>query len=52
MSWRELVELAPLLGQQMFAGIGDGHFYHAHVVRDSPKRWAALAGRVAVEDLE
>ena len=52
MPWRDLVESAPLLGQQMFAGKGEGHFYYAHVVRDSPKRWAALAERVAAEGLE
>ncbi|MGT2511719.1 hypothetical protein [Cupriavidus basilensis] len=51
MPWRELVESAPMLNMQMLAGKGEGHFYYAHVVRDSPKRWAALARRVAAEGL-
>ncbi|MGT2510820.1 hypothetical protein [Cupriavidus basilensis] len=51
MPWRELVESVPMLERQMLAGKCEGHFYYAHVVRDSPKRWAALAERVAAEGL-
>ena len=51
MPWRELVESAPLLGRQMLAGNGDGYFYFAHVVRDSPRRWASLAELLANEGL-
>ncbi len=51
MPWRELVESAPLLGRQMLAGKGEGHFYYAHVARDSPKRWVTLAEHVAGEGL-
>ncbi|CAG9173454.1 hypothetical protein LMG23992_02457 [Cupriavidus laharis] len=51
MSWAELLASAPLLGAQMAAGKGEGHFYYAHVVKDSPQRWANLAQRLASEGL-
>ncbi|CAJ94290.1 Thioesterase domain-containing protein [Cupriavidus necator] len=49
--WLELVAGAPLLSRQMLAGKGEGHFYYAHVVSDSPRRWAALAERLVAEGL-
>ncbi|MGH1509526.1 hypothetical protein [Ralstonia solanacearum] len=52
MTQAELMEAAPLLGKQFVAGKGEGHFYYAHVVKDSPKRWAALAKQVAAEGLQ
>lgn len=51
MPWRELLESAPMLNMQMLAGKCEGHFYYAHVVRDSPKRWAELAERIAAQGL-
>ncbi|MGN5476894.1 hypothetical protein ACTMU2_07855 [Cupriavidus basilensis] len=51
MSWAELAASAPLLGTQMAAGKGEGHFYYAHVVKDSPQRWESLAQRLAAEGL-
>jgi hypothetical protein len=39
----ELTKVAPTLGEQMNRQQGEGHFYYAHVVADSPARWAALA---------
>ncbi len=51
MPWVELAANAALLGKQMVAGKGEGHFYYAHVVPDSPRRWAALADRLATEGL-
>ncbi len=51
MPWLELAASAPLLGRQMVAGQGEGHFYYAHVMSDSPRRWAALAQRIAESGL-
>ncbi|MCP3022027.1 alpha/beta hydrolase [Cupriavidus basilensis] len=51
MPWAELALAAPLLGKQMISDKGEGHFYYAHVVPDSLRRWAALAQRVAAEGL-
>ncbi|MGL6156400.1 MAG: thioesterase domain-containing protein [Ralstonia mannitolilytica] len=52
MTQTELMEAAPLLGKQFMGGKGEGHFYYAHVVKDSPQRWAALAKLVAAEGLQ
>ncbi|AXV78877.1 MULTISPECIES: thioesterase domain-containing protein [Ralstonia solanacearum species complex] len=52
MTQAELMEAAPQLGKQFVAGKGEGHFYYAHVVKDSPKRWAALAKQVVAEGLQ
>lgn len=49
MSEVELMAAAPTLVQQMLAHKGEGHFYYAHVVRDSPSRWASLAQTIAGE---
>lgn len=51
MSWAELVAMAPILGKQMLDGKGEGHFYYAHAVKDSPRRWESLAKRLASEGL-
>lgn len=51
MPWAELAVAAPLLGKQMIANKGEGHFYYAHVMPDSPRRWTALARRFADEGL-
>lgn len=51
MSWVELVAMAPILGKQMLDGKGEGHFYYAHAVKDSPRRWEGLAKRLALEGL-
>lgn len=40
------------LGMQMINGKGEGHFYYAHVIPDSPRRWAELAKRIKNEGLE
>lgn len=42
----ELLAGVPRLGQDMLANWGEGHFYYGHVVPDSPRRWAELAGRI------
>ncbi|MGQ5522932.1 alpha/beta hydrolase [Chitinimonas sp. PSY-7] len=47
----ELLSGAPTLGLQMNANKGEGHFYYAHTVADSPRRWAELAQRLAAEGL-
>lgn len=47
----ELSKSAPTLGEQMKRQQGEGHFYYAHVVADSPARWAALAKRLYDEGL-
>lgn len=52
MTQTELMEAAPSLGRQFMSGKGEGHFYYAHVVKDSPQRWAALANLVAAEGLQ
>ncbi|WP_454722216.1 MULTISPECIES: hypothetical protein [Cupriavidus] len=48
----DLIAAAPTLGRQMLAGKGEGHFYYAHVVRDSPSRWATLAQAIAREGIQ
>lgn len=48
----ELLASAPLLAKQFVGGKGEGHFYYAHVVKDSPQRWASLAKRIAAEGLK
>ncbi|WP_433847188.1 alpha/beta hydrolase [Acinetobacter proteolyticus] len=52
MSFFDLVKNAPLLGKQMNNNKAEGHFYYAHVVPDSPRRWAELAKRIKNEGLE
>lgn len=49
MGQAELIAAAPLLAKQMLAGKGEGHFHYAHVVRDSPDRWASLAQTIAAQ---
>lgn len=43
----ELIEAIPTLKRQQDRNLGEGHFYYAHVVKDSPKRWAELAAQLA-----
>jgi pimeloyl-ACP methyl ester carboxylesterase len=43
MTQMELGSSAQKLGEQMFRNKGEGHFYYAHVIADSPRRWSALA---------
>ena len=52
MSEMELLASAPRLAKQFAGGKGEGHFYYAHVVKDSPERWASLAKRIAAEGLK
>lgn len=52
MSFSELTVNSPKVGLQMINGEGEGHFYYAHVVADSPRRWAELAKRIKNEGLE
>jgi hypothetical protein len=47
----ELTTSAHVLGDQMKRQQGEGHFFYAHVVADSPKRWAELASRLYSEGL-
>jgi hypothetical protein len=47
----ELTKVGPTLAEQMLSGRGEGHFYYAHVVADSPARWRALAKRLYDEGL-
>ncbi len=51
MTQLELIESSATLGKQMQAERGEGHFYYAHVVSDSPKRWKKLAERLFDEGL-
>lgn len=51
MTQLELLSAAAQLGTDMSAGKGQGHFYYAHVVSDSKKRWQALAERLYREGL-
>jgi hypothetical protein len=51
MSQTEVIAAAPLLAMQMEDRKGTGHFYYAHVVSESPKRWADLATRLYAEGL-
>lgn len=46
MTQLDMVNASPALGKQFFAGQGEGHFYYAHVVQDSPARWKDLAQRI------
>ena len=50
-SQSELIGAAATLADQMSNGKGEGHFYFAHVVADSPRRWATLARRLYEEGL-
>jgi pimeloyl-ACP methyl ester carboxylesterase len=52
MTQLELLTGAPVLGKQMIADKAEGHFYYAHVVSDSPRRWRELALRLAKEGLK
>ncbi|WP_293935433.1 hypothetical protein [Iodobacter sp.] len=45
----DLISIAKTLGEQMGRGNGEGHFYYAHVVADSPQRWESLAKRIYSE---
>ncbi|MEN9657796.1 MAG: hypothetical protein RL571_1261 [Pseudomonadota bacterium] len=47
----ELIENAITLKTQMGTNKGEGHFYYAHVVADSPRRWEELAKRLYGEGL-
>jgi pimeloyl-ACP methyl ester carboxylesterase len=47
----DLTMSAQTLGDQMKRQQGEGHFYYAHVIADSPARWAALAQRLHQEGL-
>jgi hypothetical protein len=47
----ELTTSAQLLGEQMKRQQGEGHFYYAHVVADSQKRWTELATKLYTEGL-
>lgn len=47
----ELVKAVPLLQQQQNRNKGEGHFFYAHIVRDSMSRWGALAQRMVKEGL-
>jgi hypothetical protein len=51
MTQMELLEAVPSLGGDMLAGKGEGHFYYAHVVTDSPRRWSELAKQLYAEGL-
>lgn len=46
-----LIEGTAILRRQQAAGLGEGHFYYAHVVKDSNVRWAHLAQTLASEGL-
>ncbi|MET3132638.1 pimeloyl-ACP methyl ester carboxylesterase [Oxalobacteraceae bacterium GrIS 1.11] len=48
---KTLIESAPILVKQMTAGQGEGHFYYAHITKDSPRRWKELAERLYSEGL-
>ena len=52
MSLFELTSKSLLLKSQMDANKGEGHFYYAHIIPDSPRRWAELAKRIKNEGLE
>lgn len=52
MPFYELAINSPELGLQMVNGQGEGHFYYAHVISDSARRWAELAEMVKKEGLE
>jgi hypothetical protein len=50
-SQTELVAALPTLKAQQDKGMGEGHFYYAHLGRDSRARWAGLAQRLMAEGL-
>lgn len=52
MSFSELALNAFELKTQMGNHKAEGHFYYAHVIPDSPRRWAELAKRIKNEGLE
>lgn len=41
-----VIQGAPLLARQFVSNRGEGHFYYAQIVHDSPARWRSLAGRL------
>lgn len=47
----DLIAAVPTLGKQMGAALGEGHFYYASVVADSPRRWNELSRRLYQEGL-
>lgn len=47
----ELTAAASTLAAQMKANRGEGHFYYAHKVADSPTRWMQLAEHLFAEGL-
>jgi len=49
MTETDLVAALPRLGMQFKGGKGEGHFYYAQVVQDSPVRWKALAQQIVAE---
>lgn len=51
MPWGELIATSPVLAKQFIANKGEGHFYYAHVMDDSPRRWTELAKRLRQEGL-
>ena len=46
MTQLQIADAAPALGKQFLSGKGEGHFYYAHVVKDSPARWNDLAQKI------
>ncbi|MCA3232260.1 MAG: hypothetical protein INH06_08115, partial [Cupriavidus sp.] len=52
MTQAELVAAAPILGAQMVAEEGKGHFYYAHVTTDLPSRLAKLAAKIVAEGVK
>lgn len=51
MGQTELLEALPTLARQFSANRAEGHFYYAQPVPESPRRWKALAERIASEGL-
>lgn len=47
----ELMKAAPELQAQKDRKQGEGHFYYAHLVRESNLRWATLSKRLFIEGL-
>jgi pimeloyl-ACP methyl ester carboxylesterase len=47
----DLIQAAPALKKQQDRDLGEGHFYFAHIMKDSKARWDALAKRLAAEGL-
>lgn len=46
-----LIEGMATLKRQQDAGLGEGHFYYAHTVKDSKSRWNSLAQKLFAEGL-